>query len=135
MILLASIFWLFLREYFLSVPVVFFPLFWGYLIWSIVAWFRSKDPVLPKWRSYATALGLLLAAVSTILDSFLYIHAKLGWGGPPFSSLELLSIQPGGLTALLGIVCGIAGKGKPRVAVIIIASITLFLWVMTGMAH
>ena len=110
-----------------SIWWLFFLFLCGYLLWSWATWFRASDEAAPKRRVIAPIAGLCLATVSTLLGSFLFIHATFGPGYAFYHPVELFCIRIGGLTALLGIAAGLAGRGKLRLAVVVISTLNLLL--------
>ncbi len=78
--------------------------------------------------------GLCCATISTVLDAFLYVHAVFTGGYPLFHPVELMCIRLGSLTAMLGIICALAGKGRLRLSVAIISIFNLLLWFSDAMA-
>ena len=114
--------------YLTPIPLLFSLLFWGYVVWAWIARFKSSERISPRWRAIALVAGLCCATASTILDAFLYIHATVTGGYPFYHPVELFCIRVGTWTALLGIICAIAAKGKPRLHVAIISVVNLLFW-------
>jgi hypothetical protein len=79
-------------------------------------------------------VGLCCATISTILDTFLYVHAVFTGGYPLFHPVELVCIQLGSLTAMLGIICALAGKGRLRLPVTIISIFNMLVWFSDAMS-
>jgi hypothetical protein len=107
----------------------------SFLVWCWVAWSKSKPKVLQNWRAAALLVGLLCATLSTTLDVYLYVHALYTGGYPFYHPLELMCIRWGSLTALLGIVAAILGKGRGRIPLAVISVLNLLLWFADGMAQ
>jgi hypothetical protein len=111
--------------YFHTVSFIFYLLVCASLIWCWISWLKSKPSVLGKWRAATLLLGLVCATVSTVLTSWLYVHAmytggyaihygfKDGYSG--FHPVEWRFMRWGSLTALAGIVCAAVGQGKGRI--------------------
>src|SRR6267378_7710155 len=87
-------------------------LFWSYVVWTWVTWLRSTERYAPKWRAATAVAGLGSATVSTVLSAFLSIRATVTGGFPFYRPVELFCIRLGSLTALLGLVAAMAGKGE-----------------------
>ena len=117
-----------MRLYLRPISSVVSLLFWGYVVWNWVAWFRSTQKDSPKWRAVTTVVGLCFATTSTILSAFIFIHATITGGYSFYHPVELFCIQVGSLTALLGIVCARTGKGKLRLHVAAVSVLNLLLW-------
>ena len=79
--------------------------------------------------------GLCFATVPTGLDTFLYIHAVFTGGYPLFHPVELACIRLGSLTAMLGLICALAGKGRLRLSVTMISIFNLLVWFSDAMAQ
>lgn len=79
--------------------------------------------------------GLCFATASTGLSAFLFVHATLTGGYPYYHPVELFCIGMGSLTALLGLVAAIRGKGKLKLrrSVAAIATLNLLLWFADAM--
>src|SRR6267143_5627847 len=101
---------------------------WGYVLWSWATWLKLSEKGAPRWRAIMVVAGLGCATISTALDTFLYIHAVFTGGYPLFHPAELACIRLGSLTAMLGIICGLAGKGRLRLSVTIISIFNLLVW-------
>jgi hypothetical protein len=80
-------------------------------------------------------VGLVCATVSTALNVYLYVHAMYTGGYRLFHPVEFMCIRWGTLTALLGIVGSIAGKGKGRVLLTVISVLNLLTWFGDAMAQ
>lgn len=112
-----------------------FVLFWGYVVWSWIRWLRSSEDVRARHRVFVALVGLCLASVSTLISAFLYVHAAFTGGFPLNSAIELLCINAGTLSALLGLVGAFVGAGKLRVPVFIISALNLLLWFIDAAAQ
>src|SRR6516165_10321831 len=93
------------------IPSLIFLFLCSYVTWSWIAWFRSRGPVQPIWRTTALVFGLCFASVSTVLSAWLFIHAAFTGGYPFYHPIELFCIRVGTFTGLLGLVMAVAGKG------------------------
>jgi hypothetical protein len=78
---------------------------------------------------------LCLATFSTALSVFLFIHAIITGGYPFYHPVELFCIRFGFLTALLGLVASIVGKGRLRFHVATISTVNLLLWLVDAAAQ
>ena len=107
---------------------VLYFLFCSYVVWTWVRWFRSEDKDTLKWRRFAALAGLCFATASTGLSAFLFVHAIFTGGYPYYHPVELFCIFIGGLTALLGLMAALHGKGKLRLPVATISILNLLLW-------
>jgi len=117
------------------IPLVLFVVFWAYVVWVCVRQLRSEQGNAPKWRSVVASLELFCATVSTVLSAFLFIHAVITGGYPFYHPVELFCIRVGGLTALLGIVAALAGKGRVDGHVAVISTANLLLWIMDAVGQ
>ena len=95
--------------------------------------FRQREQLRPRWRAGASFVGLWFATFSSALSIFLLVHAAFTGGYSFYHPVELFCIRFGGLTALLGIVASIAGKGRLRLYVAALSALNLFLWFMDAM--
>jgi hypothetical protein len=78
--------------------------------------------------------GLVCATISSALGAFLYIHALITGGYSFYNPVELRCIRYGSLSALFGILLASIGKGRGRVAVLVVSTLNLLLWFMDAMA-
>jgi hypothetical protein len=114
---------------------VLYLLFSTYVVWVWIRWFRLAEKVTPKWRNAVAVSSLLLATLSTLLSVFLFVHAAFTGGYPFMSSPELFFIRLGLLSALLGLIAAIIGKGRLLHHVAIISVLNLLLWLMDAMGQ
>jgi hypothetical protein len=121
--------------YFRLTWFIFFIAYCGFLIWCWVAWIRLKPKALQNWRAAALLVGILCATISVTLSVFLYVHALYTGGYPYYHPVELMCIRWGTLTALLGIVAAIVGKGRGRVPLAVLSVLNLVMWFAAGMAQ
>jgi hypothetical protein len=119
-----------MSQYLRPIYSLLFVLFWTYVVWNWVKWFRSGQRDIPKWRAITTSVGLWCATVSTILSAFLFTHSVITGGYPFYHPVELFCIRAGGLTALLGLAAALIGKGNLRLSVAVISTLNLLLWFM-----
>ena len=124
-----------MRLYLRPFPSLVSLLFWGYVVWNWVAWLRSTQKDSPKWRAVTAVVGLCFATSSTILSAFLFVHASITGGYAFYHPVELFCIRVGSLTALLGIVCALMGKGKLRIHVAVVSVMNFLLWFADAMAQ
>jgi hypothetical protein len=112
---------------FSDIPVV---VFYSYVVWSWYRWARSSEEVSPKWRFFTAIAGFCVATVSTALSAFIWIHSIFtgGFSLIPASRIELFCIAAGSLTALLGLVASLLGKGRLRLPTAIASVVNLCLW-------
>jgi hypothetical protein len=80
-------------------------------------------------------IGLGLVTISSTLSVFMFIHAGITGGYPFYHPVELFCIRLGTLTAIIGLVAALAGKGKPRFSVVLISAINLLIWFGDAMAQ
>jgi hypothetical protein len=102
------------------------------------AWFRlfsRRQQLTPKWRAGIFVVGLFFATVSTVLSSFLFVHAAFTGGYTFYHPVELLCIRYGALTAFLGILASIAGKGTLRLHLAALSTLNLLIWLADAMAQ
>jgi hypothetical protein len=97
----------------------------------------SRPKILSRlnWRAAALLAGILFATISLTLNVFLYVHAMYTGGYPYYHPVELMCIRLGTLTALLGIVAAIVGKGRGRIPLPVISVLNLVMWFAAGMAQ
>lgn len=88
--------------------------------------------------------GLVCATISTVLNTWLYVHAlytggyaihfgfRDGYSG--FHPVELRFMQWGSLTALAGIVCAVVGGRKNRILLAVISTLNLLTWIGDGLS-
>jgi hypothetical protein len=114
---------------------IFFLFYCGFLIWYWAAWLKSKPKVLQNWRVAVLLVGFLCATLSVMLNNYLYVHALYTGGYRFYHPVELMCIRWGTLTALLGIVFAIAGKGRGRIPLAVISALNLLLWFADAMAQ
>jgi len=88
-----------------------------------------------NWRAATIAVGILCTTISATLSVFLYVHALYTGGYPFYHPVELRCIRWGSLTALLGIVAAIAGKGRGRIPLAVISVLNLVMWFADAMAQ
>ena len=98
-------------------------------------WLRQREQLTPKWRSGTFLVGLCFATFSTALSIFLMAHAAFTGGYSFYHPVELFCIRFGGLTALLGTVASIAGKGRLRLYVAVLSTLNLLLWFIDAAAQ
>jgi hypothetical protein len=110
-------------------------LFCSYVVWKWVGWFRSKEKVTPQWRRFAVLAGLCPATVSTGLSAFLFIHTSFTGGYPFYHPVEPFCLRIGSLTALLGFLAALLGKGMTRLPVAAISILNLVLWLVDAVAQ
>jgi hypothetical protein len=124
-----------MKLYLRPIHLLEFLLFFGYVVWGWVGWLRSSEKVSPQWRAIIAVAGLCFATVSTVLSIFLYVHAVVTGGYPLFHPIEIFCIRLGSLTAFIGLMSAIVGKGKIRIHVAVISILNLLLWFMDAMAQ
>ena len=121
--------------YFQLTWFIFFLLYCGSLIWCWAWWLKSKPKDLQNWRAAVLLAGLVCASVSVTLNVYLYVHALYTGGYPFYHPVELRCIRWGSLTALLGILAGILGKGRGRIHLAVISVLNSVLWFADAMAQ
>lgn len=114
--------------YLRPIPSFIFALLCAYVAWEWVRSFRSGEKVTPKWRGGTAIAGLCLVTFSTVLSVFLFVHATFTGGYSFYHPIESFCIRWGFLTALLGLVASIVGKGKLRLHIATISIVNLLLW-------
>jgi hypothetical protein len=115
-------------RYFRLRPSLFFLLLIVYVVWEWVQWARSTEKVMPSWRAGIAVAGFCFATFSMALSVFLFAHASFTGGYPFYHPVELFCIRFGSLTALLGLLASIVGKGKLRLHVAVISILNLLFW-------
>lgn len=99
-----------------------------------VRYFRMENKwTAPHWRRACAVLAFSFATVSTSLDVFetFYIHVNGVFAF--YDPFWLALIRTGGLAALLGLILGLLGKGKPRVAAATVSGLMLLNWFAQAM--
>ena len=124
-----------MQIYLNPIPSLLFFLLCSYVVWKWVSWFRSDEKDTLKWRRNASLTGLCFATVSTVLSAFLFVHATFTGGYPYYHLVELFCIGIGTLTALLGLVAAILGKGQLRLPVAAISTLNLLIWFADAVAQ
>lgn len=112
-----------------------FLVFWIYVTWAWVRWFRSRKSAGAPQRGRTTGAALGLATISTLLSGFLYVHAMYTGGYPYYDPVELFCLRIGLLTALLGLVLGLIGGRIVRIPIVIISTLNLLLWLIDSIAQ
>ena len=131
-------------RYFDTFWFIFYLLLYGSLVWCWISWLKLKPHVLTNWRTATQLLGFVCAAISTLLNTWLYVHARYtggysihftfrdGYSG--FHPIELRFMQWGSLTALVGIVCAVASTEMSRVVLAVISLLNLLMWPADAMS-
>src|SRR5882724_1984777 len=122
-------------RYLMPIPSLFFFLLCRYVVWKWVGWFPSEERETLKWRRFPALAGLCCATVSTGLSAFLFVHASFTGGYAYYHPVELFCIRIGSLTALLGLVAALLGKGSLRFPVAAISILNLLVWFSDAMAQ
>jgi hypothetical protein len=122
-------------QYFNPVLFLVFLLFCAYVAWVWIRWFRLAEKVIPKWRAGVAFIALCLATISTLLSVILFVHATFTSGYPFMSPMELFFIRYGFLSAFLGLVASIVGKGRLEGHVAAISVLNLLLWFIDAMGQ
>jgi hypothetical protein len=130
-------------RYFDTFWFVFYVLLCGSLFWCWFSWLSTKPNVLASWRTAALLLGFVCATISASLNTWLYVHAMYTGGYPihlafrdgywGFHPVEQRFIQWGTLTALVGLVCSVAGVGKNRAVLGVVSLLNLLMWFSDAM--
>src|ERR1700730_3176252 len=119
-----------MQLFFDPIPSLIFLLLCAYVIRQWVKWFRTGEVITPESRATATVAGFSFATFSTVPSVFLFVHAAFTGGYRFYHPVELFCIGFGLLSALLGLVFAIVGKGQLRPHVAAISTLNLLLWLM-----
>jgi hypothetical protein len=114
---------------------LFFAAFCAYVFWQWLRPLKSLREAMPRWRANTALAGLCFATFSTVLSAFLYVHAFFTGGFPFYHPVELFCIRYGFLSALLGLIASLVGKGSLRPHVALASFLNLFLWFADAMAQ
>ena len=115
-------------RYFSLAWTLFFLVVNSYVLWLWIRSAKSAREISPRWRVIVVLAGLFSATASMILCDFLFVHAAYTGGYMFYHPVELFCIRMGGLTALLGIVASIIGRGRLRFHVAAISALGLLMW-------
>jgi len=116
-------------RYFEPGTSILFLAFWIIVTWTWISWIKSLQIHRIPWRVLATFVGLSSATVSTVLNTFLLVHAQYTGGYQLMSPTELTFINYGMLTASLGLAAGLIARRRVGLFVAAISSIDFLLWV------
>lgn len=95
---------------------------------------RRLDPAERLWRKMATFLALLLVSVALLTWVGYGIHNAIIGGDKGGNAATVTLIKMGNTLSFLGVIVGLAGKGRGRWAAVILGSLSLFLWFCQGMS-
>lgn len=99
-------------------------------------WLHSENRLsMPRWRSIILVLGFVASTVSLTVIVFVAVHALATGGFPYYSRPLILSFRIGFLTALLGILAALLGKGQLEKPTIISSLICLLIWIVEAAAQ
>ena len=99
-------------------------------------WLRSENRLtIPRWRSITVVLGFVASTVSLAVIVFLAIHALATGGFPYYSSPLLFAFRIGFLTAIIGMLAALIGKGQLEKPTIISSLICLLIWIVEAAAQ
>lgn len=107
-----------------------------YVLWTWLGWIQSGEKLaIPKWRGVAAVIGFTSTTTSLLLILVLAVHALLTGGFPYYHPTLMLAFAIGFLTAMLGVVAAIAGKGPLEVPTIISSILCLLIWFVEAIAQ
>ena len=89
----------------------------------------------PYWRRGCAVLGFSFATVSTSLDVGETFYTHVNGSFNFYDPFWLALIRTGSLTALLGLILGLLGKGRPRVAAATMSALMLLNWFSQAMSQ
>jgi hypothetical protein len=116
---------------------------WGLLIafcsYVVRSWFRwSRSEVkltAPRWRSGVTTVGFAASSISLTVIIALGAHAIFTGGLPYDHPLLMVAFRIGFLTALVGVLAALIGKGQLEKPTIISSLLCLLIWFVEAMAQ
>jgi hypothetical protein len=120
---------------YLAVTDVVFVGFFAYVVWCWFRWAKSSTDIYPRWRAFTAIVGYGFATASTALSAFMFVHAKFTGGYPYYHPVELFCIRVGTLTALIGLVATIIGKGKLHLPTGVVSGFNLLIWFTDAIAQ
>jgi hypothetical protein len=124
-----------MQHYTSAIPLLIFLFLSAYVTRVWIKWFKLPETVTPKWRAITAIAALCLASFSTILLVFLFVHSAFTGGYSFYYPIESFCIMIGFLSALLGMVASLAGKGRLLPHVFVISILNLLLWIMDAMGQ
>jgi len=95
---------------------------------------RRLGPAEPLWRKIGAFVALLLVSLALFGWVGYGIHNAIVGGDRGGGAWTLTIIKAGNTLSLLGMIIGLAGRGRVRWAALIGGGVTLFLWCWQGMS-
>jgi hypothetical protein len=107
-----------------------------YVVRSWVRWSRGEVKLTPpRWRSSVTTVGFAAASTSLAVIIALGAHAIFTGGLPYYHPILMLAFRIGLLTALIGVLAALIGKGQLEKPTIISSLLCLLIWFAEALAQ
>ena len=107
-----------------------------YVVRSWVRWSRTEVKLTPpRWRSAVTTTGFAAASISLAVIIALGAHAIFTGGLPYYHPILMLAFRIGFLTALIGVLAALIGKGQLEKPTIISSLLCLLIWFAEALAQ
>ena len=105
------------------------------LIWAFQRWWRVSPRITePLWRSYLAIGAISLAGLSDLLWIIWHFWALAIGGLHVYDQVLVWFVRLGFLTAPLGLLTSILGKGSLRWPACSLSAVMIFLWIASGLA-
>jgi hypothetical protein len=110
--------------------------FCSYVVRSWFCWSRSEVKLTaPRWRSGVTTVGFAASSTSLTIIIALGAHAIFTGGLPYYHPLLMVAFRIGFLTALVGVLAALIGKGQLEKPTIISSLLCLLIWFVEALAQ
>jgi hypothetical protein len=110
--------------------------FCSYVVRSWFRWSRTEVKLTaPRWRSGVTIVGFAASSVSLSVIIALGAHAIFTGGLPYYHPLLMVAFRIGFLTALVGVLAALTGKGQLEKPTIISSLLCLLIWFVEALAQ
>src|ERR1043166_1386890 len=110
--------------------------FAAYVLWAWIGWLQADEKFVdPRWRSWVTVIGFGAATTSVLIIVLLATHALLTGGFPYYHPVLMGGMTIGFLSALLGVLCALIGKGKLEIPTIVCSVLCLLILFVEAIAQ
>lgn len=107
-----------------------------YVVRNWIRWSRSEVKLTaPRWRSGVTIIGFAGASISLGVIIAVGTHAIFTGGLPYYHPILMLAFRIGFLTALIGVLAALIGKGQLEKPTIISSLLCLLIWFAEALAQ